>query len=180
MNPFLAALEAAAEARRTHHQREAEQTRAHFARHPECRKIISAMDREGQVTRVKGEIDIEARCQPGWFKPAMWKGNRYKADRPVEQQGTQPEAVYLSFSLRSGQASNEIALRGHRKGDAEDVPLLTQSGRAVNANEFMKRYLSALRDKQSAPPVISSLHRPTLKPMKINRAPSIRGFAPVI
>ena len=64
-NPFLQCLAAAEEARRTHQAREAAATRDHFAQHPECRKLISAMDREGHVTRVKGEIDIEVEVTDG-------------------------------------------------------------------------------------------------------------------
>jgi hypothetical protein len=118
MNPFLAVLEAAADGRRTHHQREAEQTRQHFARHPECRKIIMAMDADGYVTRAKGEIDIEARCQPGWFKPAMWKGTYYEAARPIEA---------------------EV------EGVEDTIWVQVKTGSAVNVHTFMRTYLKDLR-----------------------------------
>lgn len=122
-NPFLQVLAAADESKRTHHEREAAATRAHFAQHPECRKIITAMDADGYVTRVKGEIDIEARCQPGWFKESMWKGNYYQAQRPVE---VEVEAVQ------------------------ENIWLEIKPGQAVDMHKFMQIYLQALHQPTRA------------------------------
>jgi hypothetical protein len=116
-NPYLQILAAAADSRKTHYEREAEHTRAHFARHPECRKIIMAMDADGYVTRAKGEIDIEARCQAGWFKPSMWKGTYYEAARPIE---AEVEAV------------------------EETIWVQVKTGSAVNVHTFMHTYLKDL------------------------------------
>jgi hypothetical protein len=179
MNSFLQVLSATAKDRRTHYERVAIQTRQHFARHPECRRQIISMDDEGCVTRGKGEIDVERRCQPGWFTQDMWKGNRFQPDRPVEQKEVQPEAVYLSFSLRRGQSVKEIVLRGQARGEVSESPLLTRPGQAVNANEFMRHYLKVLhRSQQPSRPALLSPARPVLMPIKakVKRESAIKGL----
>jgi hypothetical protein len=115
LNPYLKVLAAAEEDRQSHYQREADLTREHFARHPECRRIISAMDRDGQATRIKGEIDIEARCRPGWFKESMWKGTYYETARPLE-------AVI--------------------EGVEEQIWISAKQGHAIEVHKFMRWYLA--------------------------------------
>lgn len=82
-NPFLQALAAADKDRQTHYERQAVQTRAHFAQHPECAHKILSMNRDGSVVRGKALIDVEARFCPGWFTMAMWK-QQADSGRPLE------------------------------------------------------------------------------------------------
>ena len=72
MNPYLEVLRLAEEARQSHHERAAAQTRAHYQAHPECCYKILAMDDAGNVQRGKTVINVEARCRPGWFTRPMW------------------------------------------------------------------------------------------------------------
>ena len=83
MNPYLQALDQAATARRTHDERAAVQTRAHFAKHPECTHKILAMDADANVKRGETLIDVESRCRPGWFTRAMWT-QEIDSGRPIE------------------------------------------------------------------------------------------------
>lgn len=77
--------------RQAHYARMEALTRAHFEKHPECRKAIIGMDDAGNVIRdPQREIDVEARCGPGWFTADMWKGG---GDRPVEAEIAEPEGL---------------------------------------------------------------------------------------
>lgn len=73
------------------------------------------MDADGNPTRVKGEIDVEARCQPGWFHDSMWRGNYYEAARPVE-------AVV--------------------EGVEEKIWIGVKRGHAIEVHKFMRWYLA--------------------------------------
>jgi hypothetical protein len=88
---FAEIVAAADEDKRRHHERQAAITRAHFERHPECRKAIVGMDEAGNVKRGTAEIDVEARCQPGWFKTSMWKSGPPDVNRPVENRRSSVE-----------------------------------------------------------------------------------------
>jgi hypothetical protein len=92
-NPFLQALAAADKDRQTHYERQAVQTRAHFAAHPECAHKILSMNRDGSVARGKALIDVEARCKPGWFTAAMWKQSP-DGGRPLEELRAQSEGYW--------------------------------------------------------------------------------------
>lgn len=114
-NPYLQVLADAEADRLSHYQRAAVQTREHFARHSECRRIIVSMDRDGHATRVRGEIDVEARCRPGWFKESMWKGNYYQVERPIEATA---------------------------EGVEEKIWVEVNPGHAIEVHKFMRWYLS--------------------------------------
>lgn len=67
-SPFGQCMAQAAAAKRTHHRRAAEQTQAHFERHPECLHPITGMDAAGNVKRDTGRtIDVAQRCSAGWW-----------------------------------------------------------------------------------------------------------------
>jgi len=83
MNPYLQVLELAAQAHSSHFERAAVQTRAHFAKHPECTHKILAMDADANVKRGVSLIDVESRCRPGWFTRAMWT-QEIDSGRPIE------------------------------------------------------------------------------------------------
>lgn len=93
MNVYLQALAGADEARRTHHERAAAQTRAHFAAHPECAFKILSMDDEGNVRRGKTQINIDARCRPNWFTMPMWK-QEPDDERPLEDQRSESSGYW--------------------------------------------------------------------------------------
>jgi len=115
--------------RASHHERLAELTRAHYARHPECKNVIAGMDDEGNVTRLAGvEIDIEARCRAGWFTREMWRG---QGDRPIEAEIAQPTGHPM---WQMGEAEAPVSIVGLMQ--REYLPALLAAHQRGELNQY--------------------------------------------
>lgn len=80
MNVYLEALERGRALTATHHERAGAQTRAHFDKHPECRREILSISEAGLVVRGQNEINVTQRCFAGWFEAVVPK----KKNKPIQ------------------------------------------------------------------------------------------------
>lgn len=133
----------AEDSKRTHHERMAKLTRAHFERHPECLYVIVRVDQWGNTIRSKDRlINVEVRCMEGWASDAMLKAN-IDPQRPLEAQAEKVEATPPQWQFpgeRKAVNVSEYMKQRH-------VPALKQAAARGDLNQY-NTYISERRFQQ--------------------------------